>query len=158
MAAYAHVDVPGPLLPQLGHLLAEFEKDGRGKTLFYFLHFNMNNNLSLFCAGPRRAHGDVEVGQTAGQPCDTLMAKGEGCDFGENCHLWRDTTQEGPRAAPHVGGGNSLGGAEDGAAAPQLPGRSLAGSFANNYLCDSFFIYADKTRMLRAFFVNIRIF
>ena len=30
MAAFAHVDVPGPLLPQLGRLLAEFEKDVKG--------------------------------------------------------------------------------------------------------------------------------
>ena len=45
MAAYVHADVPGSLLPQLGRLLAEFEKDGRGKTVIFFLHFNVNNNL-----------------------------------------------------------------------------------------------------------------
>ena len=38
MAAYASVDVPGPLLPQLGCLLAEFEKDGRGKDVAFW-HF-----------------------------------------------------------------------------------------------------------------------
>ena len=29
MAAYAHADIPSQLLPRLGGLLAEFEKDGK---------------------------------------------------------------------------------------------------------------------------------
>ena len=150
MAAYVHVDVPGSLLPQLGRLLAEFEKDGRRKTITFFFHFNVNSNL-----GPPSS---VQVGRMvkwmlAKPPGNHvtpwwLKAKdaisGRTVTFGETRHkkvharphMWVAATPSvAQRMAPLLR--NFLAG--------RLQAPSQTAIFAIQFL------YANKTRILRAF-------